>query len=129
MGPYFYILLFLVFILGFIAFSLGVNAVFGPRRKDITPADSTPFECGVPPVQELNTTQVPLSYYQLAIMFVLFDLEGIFLFLWAMATPPVSHFLFITFILFMAILILMLIYVWQQGLLDVLARPSGDKKN
>lgn len=125
MNPYLAILLFIIAIAGFIAFSLTVNTILGPKGKKIIPAESSPFECGTVPVQIENSTQVPISYYQLAIIFVLFDLEAIFLFLWAMATPPMSHLLFLTFIFFMAILILIFIYVWRQGIFDVLTSPSS----
>lgn len=122
MNPFYGFLIFTLAILGFVAFSLSVNALLAPSKKKMIAASTEPFECGARILQEGSSFQIPISYYQIAIMFVLFDLEGIFLFLWAMAAPPMSHFLMGTFVLFMSIMILMFIYIWREGILDFLKR-------
>ena len=129
MNPFYGFLIFTLAILGFIAFSLTVNRLLAPAKDTVKAATTDPFECGAKIIQEGSSFQIPISYYQIAIMFVLFDLEGIFLFLWAMAAPPMSHFLMITFILFMAIMILMFIYIWREGILDFLKKRTRAEGN
>lgn len=124
MNPFFGFLIFTLAILGFVTFSLTVNAFLAPSKKIIKAASLEPFECGARILQEGNSFQIPISYYQIAIMFVLFDLESIFLFLWAVATPPMSHFLMATFVLFMLVLILMFIYILREGILDFLKKRN-----
>ncbi len=128
MNPFYGFLIFTLAILGFVAFSLSVNALLAPSKKKINAANTEPFECGAKILQEGSSFQIPISYYQIAIMFVLFDLEGIFLFLWAMAAPPMSHFLMGTFVLFMTIMILMFVYIWREGILDFLKRRPEMKE-
>ena len=43
-----------------------------------------PFECGATPVEQVNVKAVPVKYYAIAILFILFDLETVFLFIWAL---------------------------------------------
>lgn len=128
MNPFYGFIIFTIAILGFITFSLTVNRLLAPSKNKIKPANTEPFECGARILQAGSSFQIPISYYQIAIMFVLFDLEGIFLFLWAMAAPPMSHFLMLTFILFMAILILMFVYIWREGILDFLKKRANTEE-
>jgi len=117
MSEYLSILIFLFFILSFVAISLLVNRFFdiwNPVKK----ASTEPFECGATPIQRDNSVKVPITYYKLAIMFVLFDLEGIFLFLWAKAATPMTTFMFLTFLFFMLILFLLFFYVLREGVLN-----------
>ena len=77
-----------------------------------------PFECGATPVTTGNVKAVPIKYYALAVIFVLFDLETVFLFVWALGAQPLTGFMVVTFFLFVALLVLMLLYVYQQRLLE-----------
>ncbi len=129
MNSFYGFLVFTAAILGFIAFSLTVNRLLAPAKEKVKAASNEPFECGAKILQEGSSFQIPISYYQIAIMFVLFDLEGIFLFLWAMAAPPMSHFLMATFILFMAILILMFLYIWREGILDFIKKRTRTEES
>jgi NADH-quinone oxidoreductase subunit A len=117
MNPIVTLLLYAMAILGFVAVTLALNAVLGPK-----PANSAlklePFECGATPVGRLNVKAVPIKYYAVAIVFVLFDLETVFLILWALGAQPVSGFMLFTLALFVSLLVLILLYVYKARLLE-----------
>jgi len=61
---------------------------------------------------------VPIKYYAVAIAFLLFDLETVFLFVWALGAQPLTGFMVLTFFLFASLLVLILLYVYKQRLLE-----------
>jgi NADH-quinone oxidoreductase subunit A len=61
---------------------------------------------------------VPIKYYAVAIAFLLFDLETVFLFVWALGAQPLTGFMLFTFFLFVALLVLILLYVYKQRLVE-----------
>lgn len=117
MNEYTIFLLYLLAILGFVGFTLFLNKVLGPK-----PAASKmklePFECGATPIDRVNVKAVPVKYYGIAIVFILFDLETVFLFLWALGAQPLTGFMLFTFLLFMFLLVLLLLYVFKARLLE-----------
>ena len=117
MNPYLAFLLYLGAILSFVAVTLMMNRYLGPK-----PATSTSkleaFECGATPVDPRNVRPVAVKYYGIAIAFVLFDLETVFLILWALAARPLSDFMLFTFVLFTVLLVLILLYIYKSRLLE-----------
>ena len=104
-------------ILGFVGVTLIMNRALGPQPKP-TGVKLDPFECGAVPVDPLNVKAVPIKYYALAIVFILFDLETVFLFIWALGAQPLNGWLLLTFALFVFLLVLMLVYVWKSRLIE-----------
>jgi NADH:ubiquinone oxidoreductase subunit 3 (subunit A) len=78
-NPYLAFVLYLVAILGFVAITLFLNRVLGPKPKP-SAMKLEPFECGATPIDPVNVRAVPVKYYAVAIAFLLFDLETVFLF-------------------------------------------------
>lgn len=117
MSPYAAFLLYFVAILGFVAPMLLLNKLLGPKPVD-SAVKLEPFECGATVIDTQNVKAVPIKYYAIAIVFVLFDLETVFLFLWALGAQPVNGFMLATFALFMALLVLILLYVYKARLLE-----------
>jgi len=117
MNPYVVFLLYMAAILGFVAVTLLMNKLLGPKPVD-SEVKLEPFECGATPVDTLNVKAVPIKYYAVAIVFILFDLETVFLFIWALAAKPLTGFLLFTFALFGALLVLILLYVYKARLLE-----------
>jgi NADH-quinone oxidoreductase subunit A len=117
MNPYAVFLLYLMAILGFVALMLVLNAVLGPKPA-MTESKLDPFECGATPVDRLNVKAVPIKYYAVAIVFILFDLETVFLFIWALGAQPVTGFMLATFAIFAFLLVLILLYVYKARLLE-----------
>jgi NADH-quinone oxidoreductase subunit A len=117
MNPYIAFLLYLLAILGFVFITLVMNRYLGPK-----PAASAvklePFECGATAVDTRNTKAVSIKYYAVAIAFMLFDIETVFLFVWALGAQPLTGFMLFTFFLFAFLLVLILLYVYQARLLD-----------
>ena len=117
MNPYIVFLLYLMAILGFVFVTLLLNRLLGPK-----PAPSAiklePFECGATPVDLLNVKAVPIKYYAVAIVFILFDLETVFLFIWALGAQPVTGFMLVTLGIFVFLLVLILMYVYKARLLE-----------
>ena len=108
MNPYVAFLLYMMAILGFVGLTLLLNGVLGPK-----PASNAlklePFECGATAISTLNVKAVPIKYYAVAIIFILFDLETVFLFIWALGAQPVTSFMVGTFAIFVALLVLILL--------------------
>ena len=77
-----------------------------------------PFECGATPIDRLNVKAVPAKYYGVAIIFILFDLETVFLFIWALGAQPMTGFMLFTFFLFTFLLIVIMLYVYRARLLE-----------
>ena len=117
MNPYIVFIFYLLAILGFVSITLAMNSIFGPK-----PAASAikmePFECGATPISTLNVKAVPIKYYAVAIIFILFDLETVFLFIWALAAQPLTGFMLVTFFLFVFLLVLILLYVYKARLIE-----------
>ena len=117
MNPYVVFVLYLVAILGFVAVTLLLNRMLGPKPV-ASAIKLEPFECGATPVDVRNVRAVPIKYYGVAIAFILFDLETVFLFIWALAAQPVTGFMLITFFVFTFLLVLILLYVYKARLLE-----------
>ena len=121
MNPYVVFLLYLLAILSFVAITLALNALLGPK-----PAASAvklePFECGATPVSTLNVKAVPIKYYAIAVVFILFDLETVFLFILALGAQPMTGFMLFTFLLFVGLLVLLLLYVYKARLVEAVAQ-------
>jgi NADH-quinone oxidoreductase subunit A len=117
LNPYVTFMLYLAAILGFVAITLGLNAVLGPKPKS-SAVKLEPFECGATPISTVNVKAVPIKYYALAIVFILFDLETVFLFIWALGAQPLSGFMLATFGLFMFLLVLILLVVYKARLVE-----------
>lgn len=109
--------LWLAVILGFVGVTLAMNRYLGPQPV-ASKVKLEPFECGATAVDVRNVKPVSIKYYGLAIVFILFDLETVFLFIWALGSQPLSGFLLLTFGFFVALLVLMLAYVWKSRLIE-----------
>jgi NADH-quinone oxidoreductase subunit A len=117
MNPYVIFLMYLMAILGFVAITLLLNAVLGPKPV-ASAVKLEPFECGATPVTTLNVKAVPVKYYAVAIVFILFDLETVFLFIWALGAQPLTGFMLFTFFVFMFLLVLIVLYVYKARLIE-----------
>ena len=121
MSPYVVFLLYLLAILGLVALMLIANAVLGPKPAP-TETKLEPFECGSVPVDPVNVRTVHVKYYGLAVAFLLFDLETVFLILWALAAQPLTDLLLGTYLFFTGLLVLIMLYVWKSGLIEDVTR-------
>jgi NADH-quinone oxidoreductase subunit A len=117
MSPYVVFLLYMLAILGFVGFTLLLNALLGPKSTS-SALKLEAFECGATPIERLNVKAVPAKYYGVAIIFILFDLETVFLFIWALGAQPMTGFMLFTFFLFTFLLVVIMLYVYRARLLE-----------
>src|SRR5712692_521866 len=75
------ILLFAGVVSAFGVLSLAASAVLRPRRP--SPAKQSPYECGITPERLPSTERFPVKFYTVAMLFIIFDIETIFLYPWA----------------------------------------------
>lgn len=75
------------------------------------------YECGVNPMGE-GWAQGTVRYYTFALLFVIFDVEAVFLFPWAVVFDQIGMFAFVEMMIFIAILALGLLYAWRNKVLD-----------
>jgi len=79
-----------------------------------------PWECGFEPIGEASKGQFRIHFFIIAILFIIFDVETLFLFPWAvvLADKSISVFVLVEMIIFIAILAVGLIYAWLKGALE-----------
>jgi NADH-quinone oxidoreductase subunit A len=116
-NPYAIFLLYLAVIVGFVALVLALNRALGPKPIN-SAIKMEPFESGVMPNDSINVKAVAIKYYGVAIVFILFDLETMFLFIWALGAKPLTGFLLFTLFLFLFLLVVSLLYVFKARLLE-----------
>lgn len=88
----------------------------GPRKTRWSKAKYEPFECGMPAVGERDKMSV--KFYLTAILFILFDIETVFLYLWATTFKELGWFGITEVVVFLAILLAGYVYVVKRGALE-----------
>jgi NADH-quinone oxidoreductase subunit A len=102
---------------GFAVFSVIMSAVVGPKRYNRAKLDS--YECGIEPTpQPAGGGHFPVKYYITAMLFIIFDIEIIFLYPWAVAFDSLALFGLIEMGLFILTLFVVYAYVWKRGGLE-----------
>ncbi len=112
---YLAILLAAVFAIGLGAFLLGVSLVLGRVRGSSTA--QTTYESGVPPIGHARV-RFSIKFYVVAVLFILFDIEIVFLFPWAATFSRLGLVGLVEMLVFVAILVLGLAYAWVKGALE-----------
>ena len=87
----------------------------GPRRP--TAAKLAPYECGIIPETPARQ-RFPVKFYLMAMLFIVFDIEAIFLYPWAVMLRKLSYFGLSEMFVFIGVLFLGLIYIWKKGALE-----------
>ena len=102
---------------GFAAFSVLAASFTGPKRYNRAKYDA--YECGIEPTpQPVGGGRFPVKYYLTAMLFIVFDIEIVFLYPIAVNLDMLGHFGFIELLVFVAILAVGYIYVWRKGALE-----------
>jgi NADH-quinone oxidoreductase subunit A len=103
----------LVFVV--VAVMLGLSYILGERHSE--KATNEPYESGMPLTGSARL-RFDVKFYMIAIFFVLFDLETVFLFAWAVAFREVGWLGYAEAVVFVGILLVALVYLWRIGALD-----------
>jgi NADH-quinone oxidoreductase subunit A len=120
MTSYFsYVPLLALFLLaaGFAVFSILMGSLSGPKRYNRAKYDA--YECGIEPTpQPVGGGKFPVKYYLTAMLFIVFDIEIIFLYPWAVAFQHLGVFGLIEMVLFILAVFVAYVYVWRRGGLE-----------
>jgi len=101
----------------FAVFSVVVSALTGPKRYNRARLDS--YECGIEPTpQPAGGGRFPVKYYITAMLFIVFDIEIIFLYPWAVAFDQMALFGLIEMVIFIVTVFIAYSYVWRRGGLE-----------
>jgi NADH-quinone oxidoreductase subunit A len=100
----------------FAVLSLAVSALVRPRRP--MPAKSAPYESGIDPIRLPKSERFPVKFYVVAMLFIIFDIETIFLYPWAVAYRSLGLFGLVEMIVFIGLVFVAYLYVWQKGGLE-----------
>lgn len=92
-----------------------INSLIGPKRPSQIKGEA--FECGNPPTGSA-WGRFSVRFYLTALLFLVFDVEVIFLYPWAVELRNLGMFGFVEALIFIAILFVGLIYAWERGALD-----------
>ncbi len=102
---------------GFAVFSVVMSTLTGPSRYNRAKVDS--YECGIEPTpQPVGGGRFPVKYYITAMLFIIFDIEIVFLYPWAVAFDQMGLFGLIEMVLFLLTVFVAYAYVWRRGGLD-----------
>ena len=102
---------------GFAVFSVIMSAFIGPKRYNRAKLDS--YECGIEPTpQPVGGGRFPVKYFITAMLFIVFDIEIIFLYPWAVHFDQMALFGLVEMVLFIGTVFVAYAYVWRRGGLD-----------
>ncbi|MDQ3940674.1 MAG: NADH-quinone oxidoreductase subunit A [Actinomycetota bacterium] len=96
--------------------SMFVASKLSPRKW--TPAKLQPYECGIVPQDGIERERFPVKFYLVAMLFIIFDIETVFMYPWAVAYQDLALFGLIEMGVFIAILLAAYVYVWKRGALE-----------
>ena len=98
-----------------VAVALGIARAISPRS--FNPQKGEAYECGIP-TRGKSWMQFKVGYYLFAILFLMFDVETVFLFPWAAVVQDLGIYGLVSIIFFLVILVLGLAYAWRKGALE-----------
>ncbi|GAB4414852.1 MAG: NADH-quinone oxidoreductase subunit A [Bryobacter sp.] len=112
---YFPVVVQIVFAAAMAGALLGAGLFFGKRRNDAV--KDSPYESGVVPVGSARE-RFSVKFYLVAMLFILFDIEAVFLYPWAVVYRELGLFGFVEMLLFMVLVLTGFFYIWKKGALD-----------
>tara|TARA_B100001123_G_scaffold244518_1_gene273381 strand:- start:2272 stop:2628 length:357 start_codon:yes stop_codon:yes gene_type:complete len=115
LDAYIPIFLFVLVAIGFAIFTLIVSGLVHPKRYSRVKLE--PYECGIEPETDARD-RYSVRYYLVAMLFVIFDVETVFMFPWAVIMDELLLFGLIEMMVFLLILVVGYAYAWRKGALD-----------
>jgi NADH-quinone oxidoreductase subunit A len=116
LAPYWPIVALLALGGAFALFSCAMAPLVGPKRYNRAKLEA--YECGIEPAPQPAGGRFPIKYYLTAMLFIVFDIEIIFLYPWAVAFDSLGTFGFVEMLLFIVTVFVAYAYVWRRGGLD-----------
>ncbi len=115
-NPYINLIGLMIVVAGFLITILVLSSVLGPKNK--TKTKQLPFECGSVSVGQIKDQRFNVRFYLVAMLFILFDIEVIFMYPWALVLRDLGMFGFMQMLSFVLVLTVGLVYVWKKGVLN-----------
>ena len=115
LSAYIPIAVFVVIATGFALFTIGFSSLLHPQRYNKVKLE--PYECGIEPTTDARD-RYSIRYYLVAMLFVIFDVETVFMFPWAVVLERLGIFGLIEMVVFLLILVVGFIYAWKKGALE-----------
>lgn len=112
---WFPVLIQIIIAVGVATSMIGLSALLGRRIKDSV--KSMPYESGMLPVGNARE-RFSVKFYLVAMVFILFDIEAIFLYPWAVVYRQLKLFAFFEMLLFIVLVLCGFYYIWKKGVLD-----------
>ena len=109
------ILIFALVAVGFAIFTLALASLISPERYNKVKLE--PYECGIEPETDARD-RYSIRYYLVAMLFVIFDVETVFMFPWAVIMDRLALFGLIEMLVFLFILVVGYVYAWRKGALE-----------
>jgi NADH-quinone oxidoreductase subunit A len=125
LNDYLPVLMLLLFAISFAIVSLGLSALLGKRGKRNEIKDQA-FECGMKPFTT-GRSRFSIKFYVVAMLFIIFDVEVVFLYPWAIKYKSLGLFAFVEMLIFLGVLFLGWVYVVKKGALEWTSRPERDQ--
>ena len=94
---------------------IGISTFVGKRAR--SPLKDTPYESGMAPVGSAHE-RFSVKFYLVGMIFILFDIEAVFLYPWAVVYKQLGMFGFFEMLIFVALVLVGFFYVWKKGALD-----------
>jgi NADH-quinone oxidoreductase subunit A len=115
MAEYFFISLFAIVALVVVGVLLVLSTLLGPKNP--SPQKLIPYECGIVPQEEAKG-RYPVRFATIAMLFIIFDVEVVFMYPWAVALDELKIFGLVEMIIFILILGVGYVYIWGRGGLE-----------
>ena len=112
---YFAILIYVGIAIFFAVFAVAASYLLGQRKP--TAIKEAPYECGMTTVGS-SFRRIPIKYYIIAMLFLLFDIEVVFLYPWAVVFKEFKIFALVSMAVFIGILVVAYVYIWKKGALE-----------
>ncbi len=115
MGPIWPLVLYIILVVILVLGMLGTSYLLGQRHHEA--ATDEPFESGMQPTGSARL-RFPAEFYLIGMFFVIFDLESVFTFAWAITVKKAGWLGFVDITIFILVLLASLVYLWRVGALD-----------
>jgi NADH-quinone oxidoreductase subunit A len=115
LAEYLAILIYFGIAVFFAIFAIVASYLLGQRKPSAI--KQAPYECGVATVGS-SFRRIPIKYYIIAMLFLIFDIEVVFLYPWAVVFKQFRIFAFVSMAVFIGILLIAYIYIWKKGALE-----------
>src|SRR5262245_37814359 len=121
---YFPVLVQVIIAMALAAGLIGASTLLGKRAK--SPLKDTPYESGMAPVGSARE-RFSVKFYLVGMIFILFDIEAVFLYPWVVVYRELKLFGFIEMFIFVVLIVIGFFYVWKKGALDWAVAPREER--